>query len=72
MLFTSVVATGLPFHKTSDDWTKLEPFTVNMKLGPFNNAVTGEIDETTGTGVEGGEAGGLCQRSVLLAAPDGW
>jgi hypothetical protein len=46
-----VVGRAEPLTWTTDPLTKLEPFTVSVKLGPKTRAVAGEILEMVGTGL---------------------
>ena len=47
---TKVVERGAPFHRTTDDATKLLPVTVSVKAGPPAMALLGSSAVATGTG----------------------
>ena len=51
MLFTKLVIRGAPFHRTSDPFTKLNPFTINMNCGSVVRALVGDMEFRTGTGL---------------------
>jgi hypothetical protein len=49
--FTNVVVRSLPFHRTTEPLTKLDPFTVSVKPAPPTTVLVGEILFSTGSGL---------------------
>jgi hypothetical protein len=57
VLLTNVVVRSLPFQRTTDDVTKLEPVAVRVKAPLPMAAVLGAIDASVGTGLFWAPAG---------------
>jgi hypothetical protein len=56
------------FHCATDELTNPVPITAIVVLGPKRGAPVGEMDEMLGTGLVGGEGGGLCHISAIPPA----
>lgn len=50
VLRTNVVVRLLPFHRTTDELMKFDPFTVSVNAAPPAVALVGEMELTVGTG----------------------